>query len=143
MSDFSLVPAIGISATGLSAESRRMEVIANNVANANTTAGPDGKLFRRQEVIFAARLADRMQDADRFEGQGVELEAIVEDQRPPQRVYRPGHPDADAEGYVEMPDIKVVEEMVDMMSASRSYEANLSAIKTARNMAGQALELMK
>ncbi|NCC52742.1 MAG: flagellar basal body rod protein FlgC [Spartobacteria bacterium] len=142
MSEFSLIPAIGISATGLSAEARRMEVIANNVANANTSVGPDGKVFRRQEVIFAARLAERMKDNEKV-GAGVELQEIIEDQRPPKRIYRPGHPDADAEGYVEMPDINVMEEMVDMISASRSYEANLSAIKTARNMAGQALEIMK
>jgi len=142
MSEFSLVPAIGISSTGLSAEARRMEVIANNVANANTSVGPDGKVFRRQEVIFAARLAERMADNEKV-GAGVELQEIIEDQRPPKRVYRPGHPDADAEGFVEMPNINVMEEMVDMISASRSYEANLSAIKTARNMAAQALEIMK
>ena len=145
MSDLTLVPAIRISATGLDAESRRMEVIANNVANAQTTRGEDGKVFRRKEVVFAARLASEIGADQKAESEfkGVEIQRIVEDQRPLKRIWRPGHPDADEEGYVTLPNINPVEEMVDMMSASRAYEANLSAMKTARTMASAAIDILK
>jgi flagellar basal-body rod protein FlgC len=144
MSEFTLMPAIGISATGLEAESRRMEVIANNVANAQTTHGEDGKVFQRKEVIFAARLSNAI-GAGGVEKklQGVELQKIVVDERPPKIVYRPGHPDADENGFVTMPNVNPLEEMVDMMSASRSYEANLAAVRMSKNMASQALEILK
>lgn len=142
MSDFSLVPALDISASALEAENRRMEVVANNVANAETTMGPDGKFFRRREVIFASKLADAM-DSSSGDSQlrGVEVKEIREDQRPPMRVHRPGHPDADASGYVNLPNINPIEEMVDMMTASRAYEANLSAMKIAKDMASRAMEI--
>ena len=145
MSDLTLVPAIRISATGLDAESRRMEVIANNVANAQTTRGEDGKVFRRKEVVFAARLASEIGADQKAESEfkGVEIQRIVADQRPLKRIWRPGHPDADEEGYVTLPNINPVEEMVDMMSASRAYEANLSAMKTARTMATAAIDILK
>ena len=145
MSDFSLIPAMGISATGLDAENRRMEVIANNMANAQTTEGEDGKVFRRKEVIFAAKLASAIDEGGKADSdlKGVEIQKIVEDSRPLKYVYRPGHPDADEEGYVALPNINPVEEMVDMMSASRAYEANLSAIRTARTMASDAIDILK
>ena len=143
MSEFTLMPAIGISATGLDAESRRMEVIANNVANAQTTRGQDGKVFQRKEVIFAARLSDAIGVSGREKLQGVELQKIVADDRPPKIVYRPGHPEADENGYVTMPNVNPIEEMVDMMSASRSYEANLAAVRMSKNMASQALDILK
>jgi flagellar basal-body rod protein FlgC len=144
MSDSAIVPAIRISATGLDAESRRMEAIADNVANAQTTRGPDGRVFRRKEAVFAAQFDRELQGADvRARLGGVALRGIVEDTRPPNRVYRPGHPDADADGFLTLPNVNVVEEMVDMMDASRAYEANLAAIKTARGMANQAIELMR
>ncbi|MBI3986502.1 MAG: flagellar basal body rod protein FlgC [Lentisphaerae bacterium] len=142
MSDFTLVPAIQISASGLDAENRRMEVIANNVANAETTKGADGKVFRRREVIFASKLSDAI-DAQTGEnkGGGVEVKEVVESNQPGKRVYRPGHPDADAEGYINLPNISPIEEMVDMMTASRAYEANLTAMKTAKDMASRALDI--
>ena len=145
MSEYSIIPGIGISASGLDAENRRMEVIANNVANANSTKGADGKVFRRKEVIFAAKLASELGAGDQPEQKlkGVELDAIIDDQSPLKRIYRPGHPSADAEGYVEYPNVNTVEEMVDMMGASRAYEANLAAVKTAKRMTEKALELMK
>jgi len=144
MPDNAIIPAIRISASGLDAESRRMEVIANNVANAQTTRGKNGKVFRRQEVVFAAKLAREMERRGAADGLGgVEIKKIVEDGRPPKRVYRPGHPEADSEGFVSLPNINVVEEMVDMMGAARSYEANLAAIKMSRGMADQAIEMMK
>lgn len=145
MSDLTIIPAIKISASGLDAESRRMEVIANNVANAQTTRDADGNVFRRKEVIFAAKLAAALGSEGQAEKklQGVQIDGIVPDTRPLQRVLRPGHPDADEEGYVTMPNINPVEEMVDMMSASRAYEANLAALKTAKTMATQALDIMR
>jgi flagellar basal-body rod protein FlgC len=141
MAEISLVPSIAISSTALNAENTRMEVIANNVANAQTTRGADGKVFRRKEVVFAAEL-ERALDGQEKLG-GVKLEQVIDDPRPPKRIYKPGHPDADKDGYVEMPNINTVEEMVDMMSASRAYEANLNAVKIARGMATQAMELMR
>ena len=144
MSEFQIVPAINISASGLEAENKRMEVIANNVANAETSRGPDGKVFKRRQVVFAAKLADAMSaDSDLQQMKGVELSEISEDNRPPKRTYRPGHPDADKEGYVTLPDISPIEEMVDMMTASRAYEANLSAMRMAKDMAGKALDIMR
>ena len=141
MSEFSLVPALKISASGLDAEQFRMEVIANNVANAHTVRGEDGRLYQRKEVVFATRLQRALKPQNRRSGWGVEVKDVVEDARPPKQVYRPGHPYADAQGFIEMPDIHPVEEMVDMMTASRAYEANLAAIKIARNMADRAISL--
>ena len=144
MSEFTLMPAIGISATGLDAESRRMEVIANNVANAQTTRGQDGKVFQRKEVIFAARLSDFISGGGRENKlQGVEVRNIVADERPPKVIYRPGHPEADENGFVTLPNVNPLEEMVDMMSASRSYEANLAAVRMSKNMASQALDILR
>ena len=143
MSEFTLMPAIGISATGLDAENRRMEVIANNMANAQSTRGQDGKVFQRKEVIFAARLSDAIGGGMENKLQGVELRKIVADERPPKLIYRPGHPEADENGYVTMPNVNPIEEMVDMMSASRSYEANLAAVRMSKNMASQALDILK
>lgn len=138
MSEISLIPGVNISATGLESESRRMEVIANNVANAQTTRGADGKVFQRKDVVFSQRLDSAMGN----DLGGVQINEVVSDETPGRRVYRPGHPDADENGFLEMPNVNTVVEMVDMMSASRAFEANLSAIKTARTMANKALGIM-
>lgn len=130
--------AITASASGLSAESKRMEVIANNVANANTTRGVDGEPFRRQEVIFSSLLGE----ADGSPG-GVEVVDVRPDMSELPRVYKPGHPHADADGYVTMPNIVVSNEMVDLIVASRAYEANLNAIRTFTDMANSTLELLR
>ena len=139
MSEISLMPGIGICASGLDAESRRMEIIANNVANAQTTRGPDGKVFQRKEAIFSQRLEEQLGDGDLG---GVEIVGVAADSTPGRRVYRPGHPDADDDGFLEMPNVNAVAEMVDMMSASRAFEANLTAMKTSRTMAGKALGIL-
>ena len=139
MPEINLMPGIGICATGLEAESRRMEVIANNVANAQTTRGPDGKVFQRKEVVFGQRLESALEDDGLG---GVEIRNIVADQRPGRRVYRPGHPDAGEDGFIEMPNVNSVSEMVDMMAASRAFEANLSAMKTSRSMASRAIGIL-
>jgi len=145
MSEVSLMPSIRISASGLNAENRRMEVLANNVANAQTTRDAYGNVYRRQEVVFAAGLANAVNAAVAGDKQlsGVQIDQIVQDDRPLNRDYRPGHPDADTEGFVMMPNVNILEEMVDMMSASRAFEANLAAIRTAKTMAQQAIEILK
>ncbi|NCD32777.1 MAG: flagellar basal body rod protein FlgC [Spartobacteria bacterium] len=144
MSEVSLVPGLSISATGLDAENLRMKVLANNVANAQAY-NKDGEPYRRKEVVFAARLADAISMGR--EGieqlQGVEVEDVVESQQPFNVVYRPGHPYADKDGNVKMPNVNTVEEMVDMMSATRAYQANLSAAKMSKNMTNEALDLLK
>ena len=145
MSDgISLVPAIRISSSGLEAESRRMEVIANNVANMHSSGGKDGTVFRRKEIIFAEHMKKAVRGGrSERRGSGVEIKGIVDDKRPPKRRHKPGHPDADKDGYINMPNIDPTVEMIDMMSATRAYEANLAAIKAAKDMARQALAIGK
>lgn len=129
-----------ITASALTAERLRMDTIANNLANANTTRTESGGPYRRQIPVFRERKATRP-GAFGFRGGGVEVAAIVSDSSPNRRVYDPAHPDADAEGYVEYPNVNVVTEMVDMITATRAYEANIAALNSARNMALQALEI--
>jgi|SRR5579884_1280993 len=140
--------SVEISASGLSAERLAMDVIANNIANANTTHTPGGGAFKRQLVVFgqkagtdAAGEADGTADGS---GQnGVQVLGIVQDQTPDRLVFDPSNPDADARGYVHYPNISVVKEMVDMMAASRAYEANVSAMQEARNMSNAALNILR
>ncbi len=139
MSEITLMPGVNISASGLDAESRRMEISANTVANAQTTRGADGKVFQRKDIVFGQRLDAALGDGDLG---GVEILDIVADSSPGRRVYRPGHPDAAEDGMLEMPNVNSVAEMVDMMSASRAFEANLSAMKTSRTMASKALGIL-
>ncbi|MGI9516982.1 MAG: flagellar basal body rod protein FlgC [Pirellulaceae bacterium] len=137
--------AIDISATGLTAERYRMEVIANNIANANSTRSPEGGPYRRQQVVFAAQLDDAL-DADQGTVQrlaGVTVKGVAHDTSQLPRVYNPGHPDADAAGMVTMPNVKIPYEMVDMITASRAYEANLRSIRSFREMAQQTLTLLR
>ena len=139
MSEITLMPGVDISTSGLDAATRKMELIANNVANAQTTRGPDGKVFQRKEAVFGQKLNSAMGDGELG---GVEIREVVTDTSPGRRIYRPGHPDANDEGFLEMPNVNSVAEMVDMMSASRAFEANLSAMKTSRTMASKALGIL-
>jgi flagellar basal-body rod protein FlgC len=131
-----------ISASALAAQRTRMTAIAGNIANASTTRDAEGKNipYRRLEVLFAP--------GDREGGPGVHVEGVREDPRPYQWTYDPNHPDAvhqagsDRDGYVLMPRINVVEEMVDMLLASRAYEANLSAMEVSRSMHSAALRII-
>ena len=145
MSDMGLVPALRLSASALDAQSHRMRVIASNLANAHTTQDANGNVYRRRDVVFASYLDRRMQSGRGGQDalRGVKVEKTVEDPRPFQRVHRPGHPQADAEGYVTMPNVNPMEEMVDMMVASRAYEANVAAMRATRNLAAKALEIGK
>ncbi len=135
--------ALIISGSALTAQRLRMDVIANNIANANTTRTPEGGPYRRRRVVFMPREALwSWISRHRGTGQGVQVEQIVEDQRPGPLVYDPTHPDADPEtGMVQMPNVDIVTEMVDMLAARRSYEANVVAINVTKAMASAALEI--
>lgn len=144
--------AIDVSASGLTAQRLRMDTIANNMANVETTRTVSGGPYKRQVVVFEARR--NPQKASSFKnilagqsaqiGAGVrvkEIKAIDTDKVPFRRVYDPGHPDADQEGYVNYPNVNIVEEMVNMISATRAYQANAQAVEATRNMALRALEI--
>ena len=141
--------SIEVSASGLSAERLAMDVIANNIANVNTTRTAEGGPFKRQLVVFAQKNEAPAAGADPANADpsaaqaGVQAVGIVNDQSPDRLVYDPTHPDADGRGYVHMPNIDVVKEMVDMMAASRAYEANVTAIQEARAMGTATLGLLK
>lgn len=146
--------SINISASGLTAQRLRLDVISSNIANANTTRGVDGQPYRRQMVTFGERTAPSFQDTfnqqlQQVPSQGVRVTEITRDQAPFKLVYDPSHPDAEKNpnspmyGYVQMPNVDISTEMVDMISASRSYEANITAINSAKSMALKALEIGK
>ncbi|HET7814204.1 MAG TPA: flagellar basal body rod protein FlgC [Candidatus Baltobacteraceae bacterium] len=136
--------SIDVSASGLSAERLAMDVIANNIANANTTHTPQGGAFKRQLVVYSEKNG---QTGDAGEGDapggGVEALGIVQDNSPDRLVFDPGNPDADGRGYVHYPNVQIVKEMVDLMAASRAYQANVTAIQESRNMSNAALGLLR
>jgi flagellar basal-body rod protein FlgC len=135
--------AIDISASGLSAERTRMNTIASNLANAQTTRTAAGGAYKRVDPVFEAIALDKMHaltPSERSVSQ-VKVTQIVQDQRPGHMVYSPGHPDANKDGYLEYPNVNVVEEMVNMISASRAYEAGISSVEATQKMATSALEL--
>lgn len=138
----SIIPAAEISAGALQAERTRLEVVAQNMANMNTTRGPDGKVYRRKQVTFEAVMnqAQGSKGGDK-PGATVRVAKISEDKRPLAKVYNPGHPHADESGMVTMPNVNMVEEMADMMTASRCYEANLQVLKSAKQMLKGAIEI--
>jgi flagellar basal-body rod protein FlgC len=143
-----------ISASGISAERLAMDVIANNLANANTTRTPEGGAFKRQLIVFAQKqeqsesagmdplgASDDSDPGKSFDG--VSVVGIVSDPGPDRMVYDPTHPDADTNGYVHLPNIDSVKEMVDMIAASRAYQADVTAIKEDNNMSNAAMNLLK
>lgn len=136
---------INISASGLTAEKLRMDIISKNIANANTTRTANGTPYRRQVVTFEegkVPFSQYLNDASqRMIGGGVKVASIEEDQTPFKMVYDPGNPDADEKGYVKMPNVDVMTEMVNMITASRAYEANITAINSTKSMALKALEI--
>lgn len=138
-----LIPGIQGTSSALEAERIRMDVISQNIANAQVTRGVDGKPYQRQNVVFESQLNAAMSGTDNEGTQRVAVAKIIKDNRPPILVHRPNHPDADANGMVAMPNINVHEEMVDLIASSRSFEANLSAVKTSRQMALQTLTIGK
>ncbi len=139
-----LTAALGASASALTAERTRIEVAVSNMANAESTRGADGQPYRRRDVVLASTPSDTFEDALGSAGAvGVQVAQIVEDRAPFQRRYDPSHPDADADGFVAMPNVDTSTEMVDMLSASRAYQANLTAIGLIRDLVQKALDLAK
>lgn len=131
--------AMDISSMGLTAQRKRLEVVAENIANVNTTRAENGQPYRRKHVVFETVLQNQF--ALQAGNEGVRVSEVVTDPSPYKQVYQPGHPDADASGNVLMPNVNVVEEMVDMISATRSYEANVTALNATKSMLMKALEL--
>jgi flagellar basal-body rod protein FlgC len=134
--------AVSVAASALSAERTRIEVAVSNLANAESTRGADGKPYRRRDVILTTDTVESFDGAlGRASATGVKVAGIVEDTSPARRRYDPSHPDADKEGFVELPTINPAEEMVDMVGASRAYQANLTAINLIRDLVSRSLEL--
>ncbi|HTR40575.1 MAG TPA: flagellar basal body rod protein FlgC [Pseudomonadales bacterium] len=127
----------------LSAEQTRLDVISENIANANTTHGVDGKPYQRQVVVFESALQSAMSSDGSVPMPAIEVARIAKDNTPPTEVYEPGNPDADANGMVATPNININEEMADLISASRTFEANLAVVKNARTMAMETLAIGK
>lgn len=143
-----ILNTLRISASALTAQRLRMDTISSNMANAETTRTPEGGPYRRQRVSFAPILAQQLGRADPREagtvaGQGLQVTGIQRDVDAVRSVYDPTHPDADAQGNVLYPDIDVVTEMTDMLSATRSYEANVTAMNAAKAMALKALDITR
>ena len=142
----SLFHALNISSSGLSAQSLRAQVLAENLANAETTRTPEGGPYRRKDVIFQPAATEQSFSSvvtEVLAPQGAEVTEILVDDREAQLVYKPGHPDADANGYVAMPRVNPVEDMVDLMNASGSYQANLSAITAVKDMLQRSIDLFR
>ena len=139
-----LFDALNISGSGLSAERLRMDVTAENLANAQTSRGPDGGPYRRKVVLLQERSFDAaLASAGAPAGAGVEVAGIAQDATPDRLVYDPGHPDADPRGYVRMPNVNPVTEMVDLITASRAYEADVTAMQAATSMFSKTLDLLR
>lgn len=144
----SLLTAISISASGMDAQRTRAELIAENLANADTTRTPQGGPYRRKDAVFTSTpmegsFAQALSSFGAPAADGVSVSQIVIDDSEPERRYIPGHPDADPQGYVAYPKINPAEEMVDLMGASRGYQANVAAISTAKDMIARSIDLFK
>jgi flagellar basal-body rod protein FlgC len=146
----SMFGGLEISATGLTAQRLRMDVTAENLANANTTKGADGQPYRRKEVVlreipqtgFGASLTSAMAGGAQRAG-GVDVAQIAQDQTAGKLTYDPGNPDANAQGYVQMPNVDTVTEMVDLIDSSRAYEANVTAMQASKQMFAKTLDLLR
>lgn len=140
----SIFDILDIGSSGLAAQRIRQEIISSNLANASTTRTAEGGPYVKKDVVFTASklgFADALSSAMDDGLRGVRVSEIIEDERAPQKRFQPGHPDADSEGYVSYPNINVIEEMVNMVEATRSYEANLSIMNATKSMAQGAIEL--
>jgi flagellar basal-body rod protein FlgC len=136
--------AFNISASALTAQRTRLNVISSNMANVHSTQTPGGGPYRRKDVVFSeTRIGESFSNVLDSKIKGVDVTEIIDDPRPFKTVYDPYHPSADKDGYVRYPNVNVIEEMVNLLSARRSYEANVSVIKAAKNMVKKALEIGK
>jgi len=137
--------ALRVSATGLSAERTRVNLAASNLANAESTRGPDGKPYRRLDPVLEAVPFDAELGVAGAGGElsGVRVADIAQDDGPGRRVYSPAHPDAGADGYVTLPNVNPIHEVVNLMSAQKAYDANATAVDTLKTMAQRALEIAR
>jgi len=133
----SLLKSFEVASTGVAAQSRRLNATASNLANADSAAGPDGQAYRARQVVFQAAPADPKDKG----AVGVKVKAVTEDDSAPRRVHDPKNPLADEAGYVTLPNVNVAEEMVNMLSASRSYQSNLEVMNTAKSLLLKTLTL--
>jgi flagellar basal-body rod protein FlgC len=138
----SMLGAIGIAASGMAAESMRMDITSNNLANADSTSGPNGQPYKREEVVLKAGGQPSFSDTLDSIPAGVQVAGIVDDQTPDQKVYDPSNPDANKQGYVMMPNVNTVTEMTDLISESQSYSADTQAMTTAKDMAEKTLDVL-
>ena len=143
-----LFRVLDINASALTAERERAEVVASNLANAETTRTPGGGPYKKQEVVFGTKMPSQgkfaltLSSLADLHARGVKVEQVVQDKTPPVRRYEPGHPDADADGYVSFPDINPVEEMVNLMGAAQAYQLNVSAAQATKAMISETLQLL-
>jgi flagellar basal-body rod protein FlgC len=138
-----LISGIDVTASALNAQKTRLDIVAQNIANTQTTRGPDGQAYQRRVVSFESQLLQQQQRTDGQGLQTVKVAQITTDKTLGQRIYDPQHPDAGPDGMVQMPNVNLAFEMVDLITASRAYEANLSVVKNARQMAMKTLEIGK
>jgi|SRR5579883_643460 len=143
----SLFSVLSIGASGMQAQRTRAEMLVQNLANAETTRTPEGGPYRRQDVVFETASVSSpfssVLDAELHNSEGVAVSQYITDSRDPERRYLPGHPDADADGYVAFPRINPAEDMVDLMSATRTYEANVAAISAVKDMIERSIDLFR
>jgi flagellar basal-body rod protein FlgC len=143
-----LFGVLEINSSALTAERERAEVVASNLANAETTRTPNGGPYKKQEVVFGTqtprpgKFALALANLGDLHARGVKVEKVVEDKSAPVRRYEPGHPDADADGYVSFPNINPVEEMVNLMGAAQAYELNVSAAQATKAMISETIQLL-
>jgi flagellar basal-body rod protein FlgC len=144
----SLFNLLSVSASGMAAQRARAEVIVENLANSETTRTPEGGPYRRKDVVFESEAQGSpfsavFQTEMSAGSMGVGVSQVIEDSRPPDMRYQPGHPHADARGYVAFPHMSPAEEMVDLMGATRGYQANVAAISAVKDMVSKSIDLMK
>ncbi len=142
----SLLSALSVSASGMEAQRTRAELLAENIANAETTRTAEGGPYRRKDAVFtssnvASPFTSQFHSA--LEGVGVKVDHVAVDQRDPERRYLPGHPDADKDGYVAFPRMNPAEDMVDLLNASRGYQANVAAISAVKDMIQKSVDLLR
>jgi flagellar basal-body rod protein FlgC len=144
----SLFSALSVSASGMTAERQRAEVLVENIANADTTRTANGGPYRRQDVVFQSQdvgspFSSIFDSQMGSQGTGVAISQVITDQSAPEKRYLPGHPDADKDGYVAFPKVNPAEDMVDLLGASRSYQANVSAISAVKDMIQRSIDLFR
>ncbi len=141
----SLFSSLQVSASGMAAQRTRAEMLVENMANAETTRTPDGGPYRRKDVVFTSDVQSSPFSAvfQSEMAEGVRVAQVVQDDRPPEMRYMPGHPDADANGYVAFPRMNPAEEMVDLLNASRSYQGNVAAMTAVKDMINRSIDILR